>query len=165
MGYKALEDILRKKLLRRRIILGVLTLVFFILGVVCSSLRETTREVIVHDYGFFTRDEIVYNNVYVPFIVIGFMGMLAAAVSLLTDFLSCRFETIEVNGYHVTVYRGAIGNYVYVDGGEKDRLETSYRNHIEITLPDGTTVNFSFGRSMLEWCHISFSDGRESIDL
>ncbi len=165
MGYRVLEERLRKKLRLRRVILGISAIVLFIVGAVCSSLREATREVIVHDYGFFTRDEIVYNNVYVPFIAIGFLGMLAAAVSLLTDFLSCRFETIEVNGYHVTVYRGAIGNYVYVDGEEKDRLETSYRNHIEITLPDGTTVNFSFGRSMLEWCHISFSDGRESIDL
>ncbi len=164
MGYKALEDALRRKLLRRRIILGVLTLVFFILGVVCSSLREATREVIVHDYGFFTRDEIVYNNAYVPFIVIGFMGAFTTFILCVTDLLSCRYETIEVNGYYLTVYRGAIGNYVYVDGEEKDSL-IMYGHYIEISLPDRTVVNLAFARSMLEWCHISFSDGRKSIDL
>lgn len=165
MRHRELEEKLRKKLRLRRVILGISAIVLFIIGAVCSLLRESTREVIVHNYGFLIRDEIVYNNVYVPFIAIGFLGMLAAAVSLLIDFLSCRFETIEVNGYYITVYRGAVGNYVYVDGEEKGRLEMSYANHIEIALPDDTVVNFSFGRSMLEWCHISFSDGRESIDL
>ena len=92
MRHRELEEKLRKKLRLRRVILGISAIVLFIIGAVCSLLRESTREVIVHNYGFLIRDEIVYNNVYVPFIAIGFLGM-------------------------------------------------------------------------LEWCHISFSDGRESIDL
>ena len=165
MGYRELEDSLRKKLRIRRIILGMFALIFLVLCIVFSYLYEASREVIVHDYGVFTRDEVVYDNSYIPLMVVGIMGTLAMLVLLVSDFLSSRFETIEVNGYYITVYRGAVGNYVYVDGEEKGRLEMSYANHIEIALPDDTGVNFSFGRSMLEWCHISFSDGRESIDL
>ena len=164
MRHRELEEKLRKKLRLRRVILGISAIVLFIIGAVCSFLRESSREVIVHNYGFFIRDEIVYNNVYVPFIAIGFLGMLAAAVSLLIDFLSCRFETIEVNGYYITVYRGAVGHFVYVDGEERGRL-IWYGHHIETTLPDGTVVTLSFGRNLMEWCHISFSNGRPSIDL
>lgn len=166
MRYRALEDELRKRLLRRRIIEGVLLAVCFFTGVVCSSLRESTKEVIVHEYGiiFGTYEEVIYNNAYVPFIVIGFIGALTAAVVLLSDLLACRFETVEVDGYHITVYRGMIGEVLYVDGEEKGRIEM-YGHYLETSLPDGTVVTASFGRSMLDWCHLSFSNGHESIDL
>ena len=168
MDHRMLENALKKKLLWRRIILGIIVVIFLIFGIICSSLYETTKEVVTHKYdtsiGILEMEETVYNDSYVPFIVIGFWGSFASFVFLLSDFLFCRFDTVEMNGYYLTVYRGMFGHYVYVDGEEKDRL-TMYGHYIEITLPDGTVVTFAFGRGWMNWCHISFSNGYPSIDL
>ena len=166
MKYEQLEARLQKKMIGRRITLGALALCFIVLGAVCTGFYESTKEIIYYEESFLAGQikQEIYNEGYIPFMIIGFIGGMLMISVLIGDLVMCRFETIEKNGYYVTVYRGMIGNYVYVDGELKEELRlVGY--YIETVLPDGTRMNIAFGRAWYDWCHISFSDNSKSIEL
>jgi len=164
--HEILEKTLRKKRIVRRCIELGLAVAFMILAIVSIVLIETTAEVITHDLGYgYTREDTVYNEAYIPFITVGIVGTVAALSYLLGDFMSCRFETVEVNGYYVTVNRALISREVYVDGKLEGSLCLQWGYFIEIVLPDGTRVSVAFGRAWYELCYVSFSNGRPAIEL
>ena len=135
------EKSLSKKINKRRIIEGVISVVFLITALVFSLLRESTKEVIIHGEGYLSWTETNYNNNYL-------------------------IETIKKNGHFITVYRGMKESALYINSQEKEKLTfLSFSNVIETKLPDGVKVVVSFYRGALFLAHVSFSDNNPSIDI
>ena len=166
MKHEALEKRLRKKrIIRRSIELG-LAILFAVLFFISFALLESTAEIVEHDFGYgYTREEKIYNEAFIPLITLGIIGAFACGGILLDDFLICRFATVEVDGYYVTVYRGMFAREVYVDGELTRSIFMEPGYFVEIVLSNGTRVSIAFGRTWYDWCHMSFSNGRPAIEL
>ena len=169
MGYIELEKQLSRKQFKRRMIFGILSIVFIIMCIMSLVLREASKEVIIHDImGIYSWDEEIYNDNYIILFLPGILGATLCLSFLLVDFLGCRYKTIENHGYYITVYRGMLDCMVFVDGREVGRIEPfSYEHVIETVLPDKTKVVISFpqGKNLWTLVHISFSDNTPSIDI
>lgn len=161
-----LEKRLSKNILIRRLIIALLCFVFFVIGIVFSSLREASKEVIVHGEGIFSYETVTYDNGYAVGIIIGFLAATILGCILFTDLAFCRFRTTEANGYYVTVHRGMNRCEVYVNGELKDMIGMfSFTSVIDTRLPDGTKLTVSFSRGAFMIAHVSFSDNNPSVDL
>lgn len=163
---KVFEKRLSKHMLKRRMITAALMIAFLVIGIVFWSLREASREVTVHGEGWLSYETVTYNNDYAVGIVIGFVTAMMIGCFLFTDFLCCRFRSVEANGHYITVYRGMIKCSVYINGEEKDAIGMgSFTNVIDTRLPDGTKISVAFSRGAFMVAHISFSDNNPPIDL
>ena len=161
-----LETGLSKYLQKRRIISAILFAVFLIMGIIFSSIREATKEVVIHGEGFFSYETVTYNDYYVIGIVIGFLAATMIACVLATDIFCCRFKTIAANENYITVYRGMLKCSVYVNGEEQDPIGMfSLTNVVDTKLPDGTKISIAFSRSAFMIAHVSFSDNNPPVDL
>ncbi len=161
-----LERELSRRLRTRRIVTGILHIVFLILGVMFTVMREATKEVVVIGEGIFSYDYVTYNDNYVIGIVPCLLIATAAGCILFTDVIFSRYRTIEVNGHSITVYRGMHRCLVYVDGEETDCIGPFSMTHVvDGRLPEGTKFSVSFSRGALLLAHISFSDDNLPIDL
>ncbi|MBQ2826130.1 MAG: hypothetical protein IJF13_02805 [Clostridia bacterium] len=161
-----LENELSKYLLRRRIISAILFGVFLVTGIVFASIREATKEVVVHGEGFFSYETVTYNEYYAIGIVIGFLTATVIGCILFVDLIFCRFQTTVANTHYITVYRGMNKCSVYINGEEKDSIGMlSFTNVVDTKLPDGTKISVAFSRSAFVIAHISFSDSNSPIDL
>lgn len=160
---EALENELSKYLRKRRIISFVLTVVFLAVGCLFTAIREATKEVVVHDYGFFSHETVTYNENYVIGILIGFLSSVIPGSVLLTDLLYCGFQTTEANTDYITVYRGLLNSRVYING--KESGIGSFLHVIDTSLTDGTKISVTVFKSLYQLAHISFSDHNPPIDL
>ncbi len=162
------EKQLRKKDRYRRLIEGVLTGVLLAVGILFWYLRESTKEVILHEGFYFIPgwEEVNYNDNYVPFILLGFLGAFCIGVFWLIDLMMCRFATIQKDLHQITIYRGMLHEIVYVDGAEKGRIEPfSFTNVAEVRLANNVKVTVSFQRGIFHIAHVSFSDDTPSIEV
>ena len=161
-----LESELSKYLRKRRILFASLFGVFFVIGIIFVSVREATKEVVVHGEGFFSYEIVTYQEQYVVGILLGFLIATVIGCFLFCDILYCRFRTTEVNAHYITVYRGMKKCSVFINGEEKDQFGvTSLTNVIDTNLPDETKISVAFSRSAFMIAHISFSDQNPPIDL
>ena len=165
-----LENTLRKQITKTRIIQALVFFGFLAIGIVFWSLREASKEVIVHGdeflNGAFSWKTVEYNENYVVGMIIGFVGASMAMVFLLTDMIFCRFDTAEANGHYITAYRGMTKNVVYVNGEEKESVGMfSFTYVLETKLPDGVKIGVTFARGAFLLAHITFSDKNPSVDL
>lgn len=161
-----LEKYLSRCMRKRRIISGILFVTFLIMGFVFSSIREATKEVIVHGEGIFSYETVTYNEYYAIGIVIGFLTATVIGCILFSDLLFCRFQTTEANTHYITVYKGMHKCSVYVNGEEKGNVGMfSFTNVVDTKLPDGTKISVAFSRSVFMIAHISFSDNNPPVDL
>jgi len=136
------------------------------MGIVFSSVREATKEVVVHGEGIFSYEIVTYNDYYIIGVLIGFLTATVMGCFLFSDFMFCRFQTTGANTHYITVYRGMNKCSVYVNGEEKGNIGIfSYTNVVDTTLPNGTKISVAFNRSVFFIAHISFSDHTPSIDL
>ena len=167
LSVERLEASLKKKQDTRRIVIAIVAISMIIIGITCASLREASREVIVEDLGMGLQWEtVVYDDRYIPVIVLGFTIGITTVAVLICDMLLCRFGTLEVNGNYLTVYRGAIDSVVYVNGEEAGKLELLESSPVvEVRMPDNVKVNVTFCRSWIVMAHVSFSDNHSSIDI
>ena len=159
------EAALSKKTSKRRWTSGLICLGLLALFILFMTLREVTKEVIVHDgYSFLPAwEEVRYNPVYIPFCVISIMGSIYAGIFLLVDFLFCQHRTFQHPPHSITVYRSMSHNIVYVDGKEVGKLGPfTYDHVIETKLPTGEKVIVSFSRYH---ARISYSDDTPSVEF
>ena len=146
--------------------MAILFVAFLIIGIIFASIREATKEIVVHGGGIFSYETITYNENYAIGIVIGFLTASIIGCILLSDFIFCRFKTTVANNHSITVYKGMSSCSVYVNGEEKGRIGMlSLTNVVDTSLPDGTKISVAFSRSAFLIAHISFSDNNPSIDL
>ena len=167
LSVERLEASLKKKQDTRRIAIAIVAILMIIIGITCVALREASREVIVNDIGMGLQWEtVIYDDRYIPGIVFGFAIGITTIALFICDLILCRFETLEVNGHYLTVYRGAVECVVYINGEEAGRLELFETSPVvEVRMPDNVKVNVTFCRSWVVMAHISFSDNNPSVDL
>lgn len=168
MTQSEFEKQLSKADTKRRLIEGALTLVFFVIFIVSWSLREATKEVIVHEGYLFipSWEEVNYDPIYLPFILLGVLGAIGVGCFLLSDCLFCRYETVEKDSHYITIHRTLLHNIVYIDGKEVDRLGPFFISHVvETKLPGNVKVTVSFSRTVWSLAHISFSDDTPSVEI
>ncbi|MBQ7389938.1 MAG: hypothetical protein IJW02_02380 [Clostridia bacterium] len=163
---EALEKRLRKHILVRRLITLAVFIALLAIGIVFGSLREATKEVVVHGEGIFSYETVSYNNDYAVGIVIGILGATMTGCILLSDLILSRFATTEANGHYLTVSKGMIKCEVYVDGELAGTIGvSSFTNVVDTRLPDGTKAAVAFSKGALTIAHVSFSDNNPSVDL
>jgi len=82
-----LENELTKKIRKRRIITGSVFIVFLVIGILFTVLRESSKEIIIHG-DIFKWEEVVYKHDYLFFILTGFLGaVFAFCVLFLTEYI------------------------------------------------------------------------------
>lgn len=156
------ERELSAKIRTRRLVTGCLALTCLAVFILFFILRESTKEVIVHEYGYSiipSWTEVRYNNAYIPLIVLGLLGAMLSGSFLIMDFALCGYRTVHKDPYCVTIYRGMVHNAVYVDGQEKGHIGPfSHANVVEFWLPNQVRVTVSFSRVTWYMARVYFSD-------
>jgi len=166
MGYKELEKRLKKKIRLRRSVETAVLLIFSVIAIVFSSLREASKEITVIDSGFFSYESISYNENYSVGIIFGALAAAIALSILISDLLLLRCVSHDTGIYHITLYRGFSRNTVYVDGEEKgEHGFFSYSPVVEAKLDNGTKITVSFLHGVFFVAHISFSDNTPSVEI
>lgn len=162
------ERDLAQKIRARRLTMCIVCLLFFTACIVSWILLETTKEVIVHGgpSAVHTWERERYNLDLILPLIIGLVGTIYCAISLLVDFLACRFQTIRKDMQYITIYRGMLHSIVYVDGREMGRIEPFMpSNVVEVRLANQVKVTISFSRTIWYMAHVSFSDDTASREV
>ena len=163
------ERELAAKIQTRRLITGCLALICSALLILCLILRETTKEVIVHNYGYAIIPpwtEVNYNDGYIVPIVLMLFGTVFTGILLIADFTRCGYRTIHKDMHCITLYRGIRYSIVYVDGQEQGRMGLfSGSNVVEVWLPNRVRVTVSFSSAIWYMAHVSFSDDTASREV
>ena len=160
MNHFDLENKLKIRIKKHRITESLVCVVFLLILIVFTILYYQSESVEETSWGPITHQNITYNIDYIWGILIGVLGFIPALIVLITDCLFLRLVTVEVNSDYITLYRGLVHTYLYVNGEQKDSIIYGY--YLEADLSDGSKITVSLGK----WtAHISFSNGHPSIDV
>ena len=160
MKHIELENELRARMKRRRIIEGVLSLIFLIVTIVFAVLYGQSMVVEEISIGPIKHQTVTYNHNFTWGILVGALGLVNAGICWICDLLFTKLETVQINGDFLTFYRGILHTNLYVNGEQKAGAAGGY--YLEATLSDGTKVNVALGK----WsAHMTFSNGHPPIDV
>ena len=168
MSQREFEKQLSKADRKRRSIEGALALGFLALFIASWSFREATKEIIIHEGYLFipSWEEVNYDPVYLPFIIVGLLGGMFSGCFLLSDCLFCRYKTVEKDSNYKTIHRALNYNFVYINGTEVERIGPFSFSHVaETKLPNHVKVTICFSRAVWYLAHISFSDDTPSVEI
>ncbi len=160
MEHIELENKLKKRIKNRRIIEAVLSVVFLIIAIVFTSLRDGSRTVEVIGQPPFVYESVSYNDDYVLGMAAGYLGLMWCVIFLIMDLLFVKLETVEVGRDYITFYKGILRPSLYVNGSNEGLSWGSH--YLEIPLSDGTRATASLGKWSV---HLTFSNGHPPIDL
>ncbi len=161
MKYLELENELKQRIKKRRVILGTISAVFLVLLIVFWILYLTSGEVTVTGWGPFEYRSVTYNENLKWGMMVGLVGFIYSIIFFILDLICSKFITVEVNADHITFYRGLGHVRLYVNGELKDGLSL-FKYYLEAPLSDGSRVNVSVGR----WsAHMTFTNGHSAIDV
>jgi hypothetical protein len=161
MNYIELEEKLRKRIKKRRIIEAALIVAFLIIVIVFSVLYEQSKVVEEISFGPIKYQDITYNNDFTWGILVGALGFIPTVIYLICDFIFSKLVTFEVGNDYITFYRGIAHINLYVNGEYKDGLSL-YGYYLEAALSDNTRVNVALGK----WsAHFTFTNGHPPIDV
>ena len=160
MKHTELENELNIRIRNRRIVESVLSVIFLVIAVTFTALREESKVVEEIGLGIFSYQTVTYNNDFLWGILIGVSGLIPSVMYLIADFLCSKVVTLRVNRDFITFYRGLIHTKLYVNGAEKGSIAHGY--YFEAPLSDGTKVTVMRGK----WsAHFVFSNGHPPIDV
>ena len=160
MEHIELENKLKKRIKNRRIIEVVLSIVFLIIAIVFTVLRDGSRTVEVIGKPPFVYESVSYNNDYVFGMAAGYLGLMWCVIFLIIDSLFVKLETVKAGGDYITFYKGVLRPSLYVNGSNEGLSWGGY--YLEIPLSDGTKATASLGKWSV---HLTFSNGRPPVDL
>ena len=160
MKHIELEQELKMRIKKRRIIVAALSVVFLVVAVVFTVLYEQSKVVEEIGWGPIKHQSITYNYDLAWGILAGALCFIPPAIFWICDILFSRLLTFEINGDYVTFYRGIVHTNLYINGVQKAGI--SYGYYLEAPLSDRTMVNVALGK----WsAHITFSNGYPPIDV
>lgn len=161
MKYIELENDLKMRVRKRRIVEGVLTFVFLITSIIFTVLYDNSKTVEIIGYPPFAYESVTYNRNYLWGIMVGYIGLICSGIFLISDIIFSKLETVEVGEDVITFYRGLLHTNIYVNGEYKDGI-SFIGYYLEAPLSDGTMVTVSIGKQSV---HLTFSNGHPPIDL
>lgn len=162
------ETQLFRKILKKRLILLFITLVFVAGIFLCHHLLEDTKQIISHPIGDsgYTRERTVYQASYKIALMISSVLASASILLLIRDLFRCRFRSFQKGDQWITVYRGSLYCIVYVDCAEKARtIPLPQANYVDVWLRGRVRATVHFVTRSLEIAHISFSDHTATVVL
>ena len=160
MNYIALENSLKTRMKKRRIIELFVCAVFFAILIAFAVLYEKSK--VIEDIGLgpITHHSVRYNHNFVWGIMVGIWGLIPAVIVWISDCLFSKLVTIEINGDYITFYRGFAHTSLYINGVQKESITYGY--YMEATLPDRSKVNVALGK----WsAHLTFTNGHPPVDV
>lgn len=161
MNHIVLENKLRSRVRKRRIVEIILCIVFLITSLIFMIAYEQSKVIDEIEWGPIKHQSVTYDHDLAWGILIGWLGFIPSVTSLIADHIFSKLVTTEVNGDHITFYRGFVHTNLYVNGEYKDGLSL-FGYYLEATLSDGTKVNVALGK----WsAHLTFSNGQPPIDV
>ena len=162
MKHSELATELKARIRKRRILGMIISTVFLLILIVFNILYGQSKVVEEISIGSIKRYSVTYNENLMWGILIGGFGLVYSVIFLIADFIFTQMVTFEIDGDHITFYRGCIHTDLYVNGEKCDRLSLGFRNCMEATLSDGTKVNVSLGKYSARFI---FSNGHPSMDI
>ncbi len=161
MQQTVLEQALRTRIKRRRYLLWGILALCLALSIILTALYAGSRTVAELDYGFGAYEIVSHNHDLGLFAGLSWLLPVIVGIVLLGDYLLTRLHVVEKDGCAITLYRGLVHTYLYVDGEQRDGgLLVGY--HLEAPLPDGTRVHVALGK----WsAYMTFSDNHPPVDL
>ncbi len=158
-----LAQTIRQKIHRQRLLFGCLTGACFLLFVVFFYLYTASARIEHVGSGYFGYDKVTHDTGYgVAAVVALFLGMWTACIWAGTGF--CRCVSAQCGGDTVLVHRGLLGNYLYINEKEADRMgPLTFRYYMEGRLCDGSTVTVALSRYRA--VKLVFSNGQPSVEL
>ena len=162
MKYTELSTELNDRIRKRRIggiIIGVIFLMILIVFNILYGQSKVVEEISV---GSIERHSITYNGNFMWGILIGGFGLIYSVIFLIVDFVFSQVVAFDIDGDHITFYRGCVHTDLYVNGEKCDRLSFGFRNRMEATLSDGTKMNVALGKYS---AHFMFSNNHPSMDI
>ena len=138
MEYTALENELKSRVRKQRIVNVIAVVIFLVIIIIFSVLYENSK--VVEDVGMelILYQSVRYNKDYLLGVMVGLAGLIPSACFLLSDFLITKIVSFKVNCDVITFYKGTFYSTLYVNGEKKDCKR--YARYLEGTLSDGTTV-------------------------
>ncbi len=160
MRHLDLDKELRTHVKKRKIIVGIICVILFIIAISFTIAYEHSKVIEEIDYFFGKYQSVSYNKNLIWGIMIGWVPLIPLVIVLICDFVFTKIVTIEVGENYVTFYRGLLHTNLYVNGEYKNGLIFGY--YLECSLPDGTKVNAALGK----WsAHLTFTNGYPSVDV
>ena len=158
MKHIALEQELRARDRKHRIMEAMIGGIFLIVTVVFAALYEQSK--VVEETGLGLYKYVTYNTDFLWGILVGALGLTVSAIVLISDFVFSKLVTVQVDSDYITLYRGLRSTNLFVNGECQDTLFMSY--YLEGTLTDGSKVNVALGK----WsAHLTFTNGCPPIDV
>jgi len=160
LSHLDLENELRAHVKKRRIILGIICAIFFVIAISFTIAYEQSKVIEEIDYFFGKHQSVSYNKNLLWGIMIGWVILIPLVIVLIGDFIFTKIATVKVGENYITLYRGLLHTNLYVNGEYKNGLIFGY--YLECSLPDGTKVNASLGK----WsAHLTFTNGYPAVDV
>jgi amino acid transporter len=160
MKHITLENELKNRIKKRRIIIASVCALFFLIAIIFMIAYDGSREIKEIGEGIISYRTVTYNHDFAWGILIGWLLFSPLIVILIADLIFSKTVTVKVGEDHITFYRGLAHTSLYVNGEYKDGL--SYGYHLEAPLSDGTKVYVALGK----WsAHLTFSNGHPPIDI
>lgn len=160
MKHITLENELKNRIKKRRIIIASVCALFFLIAIIFMIAYDGSREIKEIGEGIISYRTVTYNHDFAWGILIGWLLFSPLIVILIADLIFSKTVTVKVGEDHITFYRGLAHTSLYVNGEYKNGL--SYGYHLEAPLSDGTKVYVTLGK----WsAHLTFSNGHPPIDI
>ena len=160
MKHITLENELKKRIRKRRIIIASVCALFFLIALIFMIAYNQSREIEEIGEGVISYRTVTYNHDFAWGILIGWLLFTPLIVILITDLIFSKSVTVKVGEDHITFYRGLAHTSLYVNGEYK--IGTSGGYHMEAPLSDGSKVYVALGK----WsAHLTFSNGHPPIDI
>lgn len=165
---QAFEKYLSRRILKKRLMMLFIAIVFLAGAIVFYQLAESTKEIIqvpIGDFGHFITREVRQDWMIVVFVICE-MATIISFFLVIRDLFLCRFKTLSKGDQYVTVYRGILYNIVYVDWVENGRtIPLPNANIVETWLHDRVRLTVHFTQSFHNFAFVSFSDNTATIEL
>ena len=142
MSHIELEKQLNQRLKKKRIILGIISGVLFIIIMAFLSAYDASKVVEEITIGSFTYEEVSYDYNYMFGVLFGTMLFIPTLLIFITDIIFSGVTTVEVNGYYVSFYCGQVHRNLYVNGEYREgALPGNY--YLETKLPGKENIIIS----------------------
>ena len=153
---------LKKKRNIRRIVETALAVLSLTALIVFSVLKEKGKVVsAVGVTPFFSYDTVEYTDDYDVGLMVSSLIFAFSFSALIADFACARIRYIKIDGEDVIIYNAIGSHRLLVNGEERDC--TLGKAYLETKVKSGVSVVAA--PQFFQSFHVTFSDGREPIDL
>lgn len=154
---------LNKKVIKRRIVFGIVALIFLAAGIAFSVMYAASRTEEVIGGALFPYTVVEYNSAWLYGVVPSWLIFGVSCALLVADVLFGGLHAVRSGSLNIVIYLGIFCNKLYINGKLLDTHGLiNFRSFLE---GDAEGVKVTAASQWFKGFHITFSDGRAPIDL